>query len=141
MANESNIDTSDSGEKSVNKGFKKLLKNIGSAIEDAASLEVSTFTGEFNYKVNETIKNEVDRARVDQILKKMTLNGSVDLDLFAFTSIKIDSDVTSIVKPDINTETDKDLLAFHKEMLTESRAARKEIINTVKDLVGSLTKK
>lgn len=129
------------GEKKVGKGFKKLLGNIGDAIEDAASLEVSTFTGQFNYKVNEAIRNEEDRARVDRILKKMTLKGNVDLDLFAFTSIKIDADVTSIVKPDFKTEADKDLLAFHKEMLSESRAARKEIISTVKDLVGSLTKK
>ncbi len=124
--------------KPVEGGFKKLLKNIGSAIEDAASLEVSTFTGKFNYQAVELIRNEVDRARVDSVLKKMTLTGDVNLDLFAFTSIKIDSDVTSVVRPDINLEEHKDLLNFHKEMLTESRAARKEIINTVKDLVKNI---
>ncbi|MDW7691752.1 hypothetical protein R9C00_16595 [Flammeovirgaceae bacterium SG7u.111] len=131
---------SSQNEQKVVKGFQKLLGDIGEAIGDAASLEVSTFTGNFQYKVSEVVKNDTDRARVDQVLKKMTsVKGEVDLKLFAFTSIKIDSDVTNIVRDDIS-EADKELLTLHKDMIAESREARANIFEMVKNLVNTFGK-
>ena len=47
----------DEGKEKLKGGFKKLLSNIGKVIADAASLEVTTFTGNFEYKASEIIRN------------------------------------------------------------------------------------
>lgn len=115
-------------------GFGKLLSNIGDMIEDAASLEVSTFTGDFSYKTSELVNNDVNKVKINNVLKHMTLNGSVDLKLVAYTNVKIDSDVTTIVKSSLSQD-DSELLKLHQEMITSSKESRKAVISMVSDLV------
>jgi len=122
------------GQGKLKNGFQKLMSNIGEVIADAASLEVVTFTGDFKYKANQVINNEVNKVRINNVLKLMTLESGVDLKLVAYTNIKIDSDVTTFVKSDLSQD-DSDLLKLHMEMIESSKASRQAVINMVKDLV------
>jgi hypothetical protein len=122
------------GQQKLKTGFQKLLSNIGDVIADAASLEVSTFTGDFSYKAKQVVQNDVDKVRISNVLKHMTLENSTDLKLVAYTNVKIDSDVTTIVKSDLSQD-DNELLKLHKEMIESSKASRQAVISMVKDLV------
>lgn len=122
------------GQGKLKSGFQKLLSNIGEVIADAASLEVVTFTGDFSYKANQVINNEVNKVRINNVLKLMTLESDVDLKLVAYTNVKIDSDVTTFVKSDLSQD-DNDLLKLHMEMIESSKTSRQAVINMVKDLV------
>ncbi len=122
------------GQQKLKTGFQKLLSNIGDVIADAASLEVSTFTGDFSYKTKQVVINDVDKARISNVLKQMTLENQTDLKLVAYSNVKIDSDVTTIVKSDLSQD-DNELLKLHKEMIESSKASRQAVINMVKDLI------
>lgn len=122
------------GQQKLKTGFQKLLSNIGDVIADAASLEVSTFTGDFSYTSKQMVQNDVDKARISNVLKHMSLENSTDLKLVAYTNVKIDSDVTTIVKSDLSQD-DNELLKLHKEMIESSKASRQAVISMVKDLV------
>ncbi len=122
------------GQKNLKNGFQKLLSNIGEVIADAASLEVVTFSGDFNYKAKQVITNDVNKVRINNVLKLMTLESEVDLKLVAYTNIKIDSDVTTFVKSDLSQD-DNDLLKLHMEMIESSKTSRQAVINMVKDLI------
>jgi hypothetical protein len=125
------------GEIKLKTGFQKLLSTIGNAIEDAASLEVSTFTGDFTYKTNQVLSNDFDKVRINKVLNKMTLENTTDLKLVAYTNVKIDSDVTTIVKSNLS-EDDNELLKLHKEMIESSKEARQSVINMVFGLIKKL---
>ena len=122
------------GQQKLKNGFQKLLSNIGEVIADAASLEVVTFSGDFNYKAKQVITNDVNKVRINNVLKLMTLESDVDLKLVAYTNIKIDSDVTTFVKSDLSQD-DNDLLKLHMEMIESSKTSRQAVINMVKDLI------
>lgn len=122
------------GQQKLKTGFQKLLSNIGEVIADAASLEVSTFTGDFSYKTKQVVNNDVDKVRINNVLKQMTLENQTDLKLVAYSNVKIDSDVTTIVKSDLSQD-DNELLKLHKEMIESSKASRQAVINMVKELI------
>jgi|GEM_PF-2490435 len=122
------------GQKNLKNGFQKLLSNIGEVIADAASLEVVTFSGDFNYKARQVITNDVNKVKINNVLKLMTLESDVDLKLVAYTNIKIDSDVTTFVKSDLSQD-DNDLLKLHMEMIESSKTSRQAVIQMVKDLI------
>jgi hypothetical protein len=52
----------------------------------------------------------------------------------AYTNVKIDSDVTTIVKSDLSQD-DNELLKLHKEMIESSKTSRQAVITMVKDLI------
>lgn len=122
------------GQKKLKTGFQKLLSNIGDVIADAASLEVSTFTGDFVYKASQVVNNDVNKVRINNVLKQMTLEGTTDLKLLAYTNVKIDSDVTTFVKSDLSAD-DSEILKLHKEMIAASKESRLAVISMVKDLI------
>jgi hypothetical protein len=122
------------GQKKLKTGFQKLLSNIGDVIADAASLEVSTFTGDFVYKANQVVSNDVNKVRINNVLKQMAMEGNTELTLVAYTNIKIDSDVTTFVKSDLSQD-DNEILKLHKEMIASSKESRQAVITMVKDLI------
>lgn len=126
--------TNDEGKDKLRKGFAGLFRKIGSVIEDAASLEVTTFTGNFQYKVSDVVKNNVDKVQIENVLKTLTAQSNANLDLVAYTNVKIDSDVSTIVKQDLS-DADQELLKLHKDMIQSSKDARQSLINLVKDLI------
>jgi len=124
----------DIGKTKLKGGFSKLLSGIGETIADAASLEVATFSGNFVYKGSDIIKNGVDKVEIANVLKQLTITGNVDLQLVAYTNVKIDSDISTIVKDDLS-EADRELLALHKDMLQTSKDSRAAVIDMVKGLI------
>ncbi len=125
------------GEQKLKTGFQRLMSKIGDVIEDAATLEVSTFTGDFTYKTSQVVSNDVDKVRINKVLKKMTLETNTELKLVAYTNVKIDSDVTTIVKSNLS-ENDNELLKLHKEMIESSKEARQNVINLVQGLIKKI---
>lgn len=123
------------GQEKLQKGFTGLLSKIGDVIADAAALDVTTFTGDFTYQANSIINNGADKAEISNVLRKMALKSQTDIQLVAHTSVKIDADVSTIVKKNL-TETDRELLKLHQEMITASREARRSIISMVTDLLS-----
>lgn len=126
--------TNNEGKEKLKGGFVNLLKKIGEVIEDAASLEVTTFTGNFEYKISDVIKNDVGKVRIENVLKSLTVQNQSHLQLVAYTNVKIDSDVSTIVKSDLSA-ADEELLKLHKDMLNSSKEARESVIKLVMDLV------
>lgn len=124
----------DIGKTKLKGGFSRLLSGIGEKISDAASLEVATFSGNFVYKGSDIIKNGVDKVEIANVLKQLTITGNVDLQLVAYTNVKIDSDISTIVKDDLS-EADRELLALHKDMLQTSKESRAAVIDMVKGLI------
>ncbi|TAJ12070.1 hypothetical protein DMA11_14390 [Marinilabiliaceae bacterium JC017] len=130
MANNENPEE----KKKLQGGFKKLLSNIGNVIEDAASLEVTTFTGDYSYKSHQVINNGVNKVAINDVLKLLAVENQTDLKLVAYTNVKIDSDVSTIVKSNLSAG-DAELLKLHQEMIKSSKESRQAIIDMVKDLI------
>ena len=127
-------EVTDKGKNNLKTGFGKLFENIGNGIKDAAPLEVSTFTGNFEYNVSDIVKNGVDKVHIENVLKSLTVKNQSKLELVAYTSVKIDSDVSTIVKKDLSP-ADQELLKLHKDMLISSKEARQSLIKLVKELL------
>ena len=118
----------------LKKGFQKLMSKIGDAIEDAASLEVTTFTGDFSFKTSQVVQAGVDKFEINKVLKNMAVKNQTDIKLVAYTNVKIDADVSTIVKSDLS-ESDADLLQLHAQMMESSKASRKAVIDMVANLI------
>lgn len=128
-------EVTDNGKEKLRSGFGNLLRNIGEQIADAASLEVTTFTGSFEYKVSDVVRNDMDKVQVENVLKSLTVQNQSTLQLVAFTSVKIDSDVSTIVKKDLSA-ADEELLKLHKDMITSAKESRQAFIKLVTDLLN-----
>jgi hypothetical protein len=115
-------------------GFQKLMSKIGDAIEDAASLEVTTFTGDFSFKTKQIVKGDVDKFEINNVLKGMAVKNQTDIKLVAYTNVKIDADVSTIVKSDLS-ESDADLLKLHAQMMESSKSSRKAVIDMVANMI------
>ncbi|MEL7006504.1 MAG: hypothetical protein AAFN93_27840, partial [Bacteroidota bacterium] len=74
------------------------------------------------------------KVEIANVLKQLTITGNVDLQLVAYTNVKIDSDISTIVKDDLS-EADRELLALHKDMLQTSKESRAAVIDMVKGLI------
>lgn len=128
-------EVTDNGKEKLRSGFGNLMRNIGEQIADAASLEVTTFTGSFEYKVSDVVRNDVDKVQIEKVLKSLTVQNQSNLQLVAFTSVKIDSDVSTIVKKDLSA-ADEELLKLHKDMITSAKESRQAFIKLVTDLLN-----
>ena len=115
-------------------GFQRLMQKIGKTIEDIASLEVTTFTGDFTFKANQVIRSDVNKFEINSVLKGIAIENQTNIKLVAYTIISLDADVSTIVKSDLS-ESDTELLKLHTEMMKSSREARKATINMVTGMI------
>lgn len=127
-------ETEDAGQGKLKSGFQKLKEKIGKAIEDAASLEVTTFTGDFTFKTKQVVQADVDKFEINNVLKGMAVQNQTDLRLIAYTNVKIDADVSTIVKSDLSPG-DEELLKLHKEMMQSSKDSRQAVISMVTGMI------
>jgi len=127
-------ETNPTEEQKLKSGFKGFISKVGDVISDAASLEVTTFTGDFSYKAKTLINNGVDKMDINNVLKKMTVDNETNLTLIAYSRVSIDSDVNTIVKSKI-TADDVELLKLHNDMMKSGKESRQEIVKMVLDLV------
>lgn len=114
--------------------LENLKDTIADKIKDASSLEVTTFTGSFNLKVSDVIKSNNNKFDIEKVLEQLNTQAMVDLDLVAYSLIKLDGDQANIVKKDLTAE-DKELLEFHKSMIEASQNSRKAIVDFIKGLL------
>jgi hypothetical protein len=122
------------GKEKLKTGFQNLMSKIGDAIEDAASLEVTTFTGDFSFKTRQVVQGDVDKFEINNVLKGMAVQNQTDIKLVAYTNVKIDADVSTIVKSDLS-ESDADLLKLHAAMMESSKSSRKAVIDMVANMI------
>jgi len=115
-------------------GFQRLMSKIGDAIEDAASLEVTTFTGDFSFSTKQVVQSGVDKFEINNVLKGMSVQNQTDIKLVAYTNVKIDADVSTIVKSDLS-DADADILTLHAQMMESSKTSRKAVIDMVTNLI------
>ena len=127
-------EVSNEGKAKLKTGFQNLLSKIGDVIEDVASLEVTTFTGDFSFKTNQVVQSDVNKFRINNVLKGMAVQNQTDIKLIAYTNIKIDSDVSTIVKRDLS-DSDADLLKLHNQMMESSKESRKAVIEMVSNMI------
>ncbi len=120
---------------SLETAFNKFKEKIGKAVEDAASLEVATFTGDFSYKAAELVSGDGNsKFDIADIASKLDMKANVDMQLVAYTKINIDSDTVNIVKSDLSAE-DAELVDLHKTMIEAAQKSRSAIIEMVQKLV------
>jgi hypothetical protein len=115
-------------------GFQKLMSKIGDAIDDIASLEVTTFTGDFSFSTRQVVQADVNKFKINSVLKGMAIQNQTDIKLVAYTNIKIDADVSTIVKSDLS-ESDTELLKLHQQMMESSKESRKAVIEMVTNMI------
>jgi len=120
-------------ESKLGKALENLKNNISEQIEDASSLEVTTFTGSFVYNVSEVIKADQNKFQMEKVLKQISAKADAKLNLLAYSKISIDGDTSTIVKSGLGQE-DKELLDFHKGMIEASQKSRQAIIDMIKNL-------
>lgn len=118
----------------LKEALENLKENIADKIKDASSLEVTTFTGSFNLKVSDVVKNNNNKFDIEKILEQLNAQAMADLQLVAYSMIKMDGDQANIVKNNL-TEEDKELLVFHKNMIEASQNSRKAIVDLIKGLI------
>jgi hypothetical protein len=127
-------EVSNEGKAKLKTGFQNLMRKIGDVIEDVASLEVTTFTGDFSFKTNQVVQSDVNKFRINNVLKGMAVQNQTDIKLIAYTNIKIDSDVSTIVKSDLS-DSDAELLKLHNQMMESSKESRKAVIEMVSNMI------
>lgn len=114
--------------------LENLKDNIADKVKDASSLEVATFTGTFNLKITDVVKSNDNKFEIEKILEQLNAQAMADLQLVAYSTIKLDGDQTNIVKNNLTAE-DKELLEFHKNMIEASQNSRKAIVELIKGLL------
>jgi hypothetical protein len=115
-------------------GFQKLMSKIGDAIDDIASLEVTTFTGDFSFHTKQVVQADVNKFKINNVLKGMAVQNQTDIKLVAYTNIKIDADVSTIAKSDLS-ESDTELLKLHQQMMESSKESRRAVIEMVTNMI------
>jgi hypothetical protein len=127
-------EVSTEGKAKLKTGFQNLMSKIGDVIEDLASLEVTTFTGDFSFKTKQIVQSDVNKFRINSVLKGMAVQNQTDIKLIAYTNVKIDSDVSTIVKSDLS-DSDTELLKLHNQMMESSKESRKAVIEMVSNMI------
>lgn len=127
-------DNNSEGKASLKSGFQKLLTKIGDAVEDMTSLEVTTFTGDFTFRTSQVVQSDVDKFRINKVLKGMAVQNQTDIKLVAYSHIQIDADVSTIVKSDLS-QSDAELLKLHHQMMESSKESRRAVIEMVTNLI------
>ncbi|MEL6537164.1 MAG: hypothetical protein AAFQ98_17215 [Bacteroidota bacterium] len=117
-----------------------LKAQISDKIEDAASLEVATFSGSFEIETSSLIGQTKDDGTVDKFSVEKVLNSinsstvNSKLTLVAYSLIKLDGDQANIVKSSLS-EQEKELVNFHRQMIEASQKSRQAIVDMVAGLL------
>jgi translation initiation factor 1 (eIF-1/SUI1) len=118
----------------LKKAFENLKSNIADKVNDAVSLDVVTFSGNFNIKVGDVIGNDQNKFDLEKVLNSMKADVNAELNVVAYSTIKLDGDQVNIVKENLSSEQ-MELVKFHREMIEASQNSRKAIVDMIKGLV------
>lgn len=120
--------------KTLKDGLQDLAKKVANAVDDLASLEVTTYTGSFNLSINDIVEQDGDQFRIKSLMQNNPVTLNAKLELLAYSRFEIDADVASIVKSNL-TAQDQELLTAHNELVKTAQEARKSMLGFVKDLI------
>jgi len=117
----------------ISEVLNSLKEKIASKIRDASSLEVVTFTGDFKINANELISSGESKFDIENVLNKMNTSTTAELEVVAYSIMKLDGDQANIVKSNLTSEQ-SELVKFHREMIEASQNSRKAIIEMLVSL-------
>lgn len=121
-------------EDKVKNGLKELASKVGDAIKDLASVEVTTYSGDFTLDISDVKEEGEDAFKIKSLIKSMPAGVQAKLNLVAYSRFEIDADASNIVKHNL-TEEEKMLIEVHKEMVLAAQESRRAMFNFAKDLV------
>ncbi|MCT4588123.1 MAG: hypothetical protein N4A71_09905 [Carboxylicivirga sp.] len=115
------------------KPLQRIKDKISAKIEDAASLEVTTLTGDFRYTVSDFVAGDKNKFEIEKVLERLALKTDIELNLVAYTKVNFDGDANNIVKSNLNTQ-DQELLRYHRDMIESSTKSRQAFIKMITEL-------
>lgn len=118
----------------IKDGFDNLTKNVAAAIDDLASLEVTTYSGSFAFKMNDILDGTSNAFKIKSLLKTSQASLTADLYLVAYSRFEIDADVSNIVRNNL-TSDDRILLEAHTELVKAAQESRKAVFELAKSLL------
>lgn len=118
----------------IKKGLKSLAEKVGKVIDDMASLEVTTYSGDFSLTISDIKEGDTDVFKIKSLLSTPKAAMNTELKLVAYSRFEIDSDASNIVRSNL-TEEDKVLLEAHTELVKAAQESRKAIFEFAKSLV------
>ncbi len=124
----------DEPKKTIEGGLNSLKEKIAAVIDDLASLEVTTYAGEFTLTVSQIIEKENDKFKIKSLMDRAPTELFSKLQLIAYSRFEIDADASNIVKSGM-TDEDKILLEAHTEMVKAAQESRKAVFEFAKDLL------
>jgi len=120
--------------KSISEGLQSLRDKVGAVIDDLASLEVTTYSGNFTLSFADIKEEGSDVFKIKSLLSTSQLSLNTKLQLVAYSRFEIDSDASNIVRSDLS-DGDKVLLEAHTELVKAAQESRKAIFDFAKSLV------
>jgi hypothetical protein len=118
----------------IKTGLKSLATKVGEKIADLASLEVTTYSGNFALTISDIKGEGTDPFKIKSLLSTSKATLTTELQLVAYSRFEIDSDAANIVRSNL-TEEDKVLLAAHTELVKAAQESRKAIFEFAKSLL------
>lgn len=121
----------------IKKGLNDLVSKVSEAIDDLASLEVTTYSGNFKFTFSDVRvakEGKTDVFKIKSLLNTDKIALDAELKLIAYSRFEIDSDASNIVRSNL-TEEDKVLLEAHTELVKAAQESRKAIFELAKSLL------
>lgn len=116
--------------------LQEKLEELGNAIQDLTTLDVTTLSGDVNQVINqETGKFDLKYAMEELTKADSQLRGEVYI--VATTHIDVDQDSVNFVKNEL-TEDEKSLVATHMESIKAAQEARHAFLNFAKEFITGL---
>ena len=107
----------------MNSKFQEIAKQIGDAVVDFTTLEVTTLTGDVTHliKSNPNKKSVID---VSDIMGKLKGNAKGKIHLVAHTQINFDHDTINFIRSESDGEENKRLFELHQAAVASANAGR-----------------
>ncbi|GAB4324791.1 MAG: hypothetical protein Kow00127_17470 [Bacteroidales bacterium] len=118
----------------LKQGIQNLANKVGDAIQDLASLEVTTYAGEFRFDLSEIKDDDSDIFRIKNLMQTARAQLNASIRLVAYSRFEIDADASNIVSESMSEE-DRILLEAHKEMVKAAQEARRAMFDFAKNLI------
>ncbi|MEN7548853.1 hypothetical protein AAG747_13105 [Rapidithrix thailandica] len=124
----------------ITQGFGRLKNDIARAIEDLATLSVTTYTGNLTMKADKILKrtksgNKITGFNTKALIESLSdgANANMDFKLVGFTYLDVDSDAVVFVKENLTPEQ-QTLMEAHRSMVAASQEARMAFLKFIKEL-------
>lgn len=107
----------------MNSKFQEIAKQIGDAVVDFTTLEVTTLTGDVTHliKSDPSKKSVID---VSDIMGKLKGSSKGKIHLVAHTQINFDHDTINFIRSDSDGEENKRLFELHQSAVASANAGR-----------------